>query len=226
MSYEKSKIYKLICDDGFYYYGSTIASLNNRLSGHKTASKDMSLNSKVYSHLRIIGLDKVRIELVKSVPCKNRTELRSIENTYIESSKLDSLCLNTLRSHTPIQEKIVMEKNRQLRNKEHRGVIMRKYYETNKDKIRERGKKVYEENKEIISVKQREYNEKNKDSIKAQKKQYYNENKERICKEKRDNRAQNKEEHNQKGKEYREKNREHINQLKRQSYKEKKGSPI
>jgi len=220
MGYDNSKIYKLVCDDGYYYYGSTIQTLDERLWHHRGSSKTMT--SKLYSHMREIGLEKVRIELVETVVCRNRKELRTVENKYILADINDTMCLNTLRSYTSETEKRAMEKERQTRNKDHRAEVVHSYYETHKDEINDRHKSYYSENKDVIGGKQKEYNEKHKDDIKSQRKQYYDENKERLCREKREKREENKEETKQKQSEYREKNRERINQLKRDAYSNKK----
>lgn len=220
MGYDTSKIYKLVCDDGHYYYGSTIQTLEKRLRGHKESLDTMT--SKVYTHIREVGWKTVRIELVQAVVCETRKELRCVENNYILKSKDDPLCLNTLRSYTSDEEKRAMEKDRQGRNKEHRKEVVHKYYEANRDTIQKRNKEYYEANKQLHATTCREYNEKHKDDIQAQRKQHYAENKERLCKEKRESRARDTELTKQKMREYREKNRERINQLKREAYAKKK----
>lgn len=222
MGYENSKIYKLVCDDGHYYYGSTIQSLDKRLYGHHGSTKIMT--SKLYTHIQEIGWDKVKIECIEEVSCKNRKELREIENKYILESRNDSLCLNTLRSYTPDDEKKVMEKERQIRNKVHRAEVVHKYYEEHKVDIRKRGNQYYNENKEHLQTKNKEYIEKNKEQVVIQRKKFYDENKERLCREKREKRNQNPVETRMKMKAYREKNRDRINQQKREAYNRKKQS--
>lgn len=215
MGYEDAKIYRLLCEDGCYYYGSTITSLKERLWHHKESAKTMQ--SKVYSHIRTIGWEKVTIELVEAVSCKDRRELRIHENTYIQSNKDDPKCLNTLRSYTSEDEKSMMEKERQQKNAEHRKQVVHEYYIANKDEIGERHQQYYKENKEKFKEKQREYNATNKTQIKEQRKKFYEENKERLCREKREKRAQNPELYKQKSKEYREKNAERVREQKRMS---------
>ena len=63
MGYNTGKIYKLLCDDDHYYYGSTITTLINRFYNHKSSSKLMT--SKLYKHINNIGWDKVKILLVE-----------------------------------------------------------------------------------------------------------------------------------------------------------------
>lgn len=216
MGYEDSKIYRLVCDDGCYYYGSTITTLKERLWHHKASSKTMK--SKVYFHIQTIGWDKVHIELVKSMVCMNRKELRIQENTFIESSKDDPKCLNTLRAYTSDEEKKRMETTRQTKNAEHRKQVVHQYYVAHKDVMSERHKKYYDDNRETLKQKSQEYNEIHKEAIKSQRKRFYEENKERLCREKRERRAQNPDLYRQKVREYREKNADRIRELKRKAY--------
>ena len=218
MGYENSKIYRLVCDDGHYYYGSTIAELKSRYWGHKDSSKTMT--SRVYTHIRTIGWDRVQIQLVEAFSCANRTEIRMKENEYIASAKDDPLCLNTLPAFKSDEEKHTRAVAYYEAHKEH--ILSRNaaYYEAHTGAIKEKSKKRYEENKQTIRSKNIEYIERNKDAIVKQKKESYQQNKEKICKEKRDKRAADPN-HAAKTKAYRDKNREKINQQKRDAYKKK-----
>ena len=215
MGYENSKIYRILCKDGCYYYGSTITSLKERLWHHRESAKTMT--SRIYTHIRSIGWDNVTIELVETPLCKDRKELRIRENFYIESSKGDPNCLNTLRAYTSEEEKGVMEKTRQRKNAEHRKQVMHEYYETHKDEIREHRQQYYEENKPKFKQKCQEYNATHKTEIQEQRKKFYDENKERLCREKREKRSQNPELYRQKAKEYRETHADQIRETKRKS---------
>jgi hypothetical protein len=216
MGYENSKIYRLLCEDGHYYYGSTIAELRSRLWGHKDSSKTMT--SRVYTHINSIGWDKVRIELVESFSCKNRLEIRMKENEYINAAKSDILCLNTLPAFASDEEKQQRAINYYEKNKDSILERNKKYMESHKDDIVEKRKEHYEKNKSTIQSKNKEYLEQNKDRVRQQRKQFYEQNKERLLAEKREKRSINKEETRNKRKEYRDKNREHINAKKREAY--------
>lgn len=208
MGYEDAKIYKLTCTDGRYYYGSTIRTLKERLGHHKESSK--TLSSKVYSHIRTLGWDNVTIDLVESVSCANRKELRVVENTYIQSKKDDPNCLNTLRAYTSDEEKANMEKERQAKNADHRKEVVHAYYESHKDTINERHKTYYQEHKNEFAERGRAYNQSHRAEIAEQRKRHYEENKERLCREKREKRAQNPDYYRQKDKEYRERERKIV----------------
>lgn len=80
--YKNGKIYRIYCDgSNKYYIGSTINSLESRLSGHKNsknmcASKEIVNNSKYY----------VNIELLENYPCNNRNELLLRETEWIKTN--------------------------------------------------------------------------------------------------------------------------------------------
>lgn len=95
------KIYKLQCEDGHYYIGSTISELRFRLANHKGKAKAKP-DRRVYKHIHSIGWDKVRIILIEEFECKTRQELYQKEDEHIRNALQDDLCLNhykVTRSH-------------------------------------------------------------------------------------------------------------------------------
>jgi group I intron endonuclease len=66
-----------------FYIGSTITSIADRLAKHKHKSKDPDKTSKLYSLMRELGQEHFRIELLREVEVRNRTELEVIEKRYI-----------------------------------------------------------------------------------------------------------------------------------------------
>lgn len=143
MGYENSKIYKLQCDDGYYYIGSTTTELRCRLYKHKNKSKTY-LDRTSYQHINEIGWDRVRIVLMEAFCCNNRDELRMKEDEHICKHRDDPFCLNTYRAFLTEEEK-------------------KQYYEVNKDEIREKQKIYNEVNKERIREQRRAYREANKE---------------------------------------------------------------
>lgn len=135
--YSKSKIYKLQCDDGYYYIGSTTAPLSKRLGGHKTKSK-FRLNEKKYQHINTIGWDKVKIVLVSEHCLENKEQLLREEDKHIRECREDPFCLNCRAAVIDLID---------VRNKQ------KIYRDNNKEKNKERHKKYYEENKNIIQEK-------------------------------------------------------------------------
>jgi Uri superfamily endonuclease len=97
--YESSKIYKLICNE-YYYIGSTIQPLKQRLYRHKSLAN--SGTNHIYQHLNDIGWDNVTIELVENYPCQTKNELNDRLAYHELLAKDDTLCLNfmTVNNYT------------------------------------------------------------------------------------------------------------------------------
>ena len=94
-------IYKIVNDiDDKIYIGSTGDPLETRFAGHKYASREG--NTVLYNHMRKIGTDHFRIELVRSMPWLKRHQLFHWETYYIRL--LGSYCTNEkgLNSTYPI----------------------------------------------------------------------------------------------------------------------------
>ena len=175
MRYENSKIYRLICDDGHYYYGSTTTDLKNRFSKHKTNSKKET--SKVYNHINSIGWNHVKIELVEEYSCTSKQELCKKEDEYICKSTSDKLCLNANRSYVTPEERKVIIQNYRNNTKDHINNIAKRYREENKDAVKNSCKSWYENNKHVQKIKFKEYYEKNKQQISERKRINYLKNK-------------------------------------------------
>ena len=97
--YKNGKIYKITCETGKVYIGSTIKTLKKRLSIHKSrnecCTKDF-INPK--------------IELIETYPCKTKQELLWKEREWVEKSE----CVNVrLPITTPEERK---EKNKEKLN--------------------------------------------------------------------------------------------------------------
>lgn len=160
MEAKESTIYKLVCDDGHYYYGSTIQPLSSRLSDHKSHAKKKT--TPVYAYINAIGWDRVTIEAVERVSCETRNDLLVIENDYIMSAKNDTLCLNVRRAYLS-KEELQREKAA--------------YYVANKDAISETHKEYNQRNALQNSEKRKDYykkyREENGDKIKRKRRERY-----------------------------------------------------
>jgi len=130
-NYENGKIYKVICESGLIYVGSTIRTLKERFREHKKPSNKCSCK----------GFINPRIELIENYPCNNMKELEERERYYIENS---NQCVNT---QIPTQtRKEYLEKNH---------CIMRQKAKVNYQNNRE---KIIEKNKEYSkTIDRREY---------------------------------------------------------------------
>jgi hypothetical protein len=85
------RVYRLKCGDK-YYIGSTITTLNTRLSGHKTDAKRRP--NKCYIYFNEQGWDSVTIELIEESEFENRKALYRREGEYILPYINDENCLN------------------------------------------------------------------------------------------------------------------------------------
>ena len=93
--YNDSKVYKLQCNDGYYYIGSSVQNINSRLNDHKFHSKyPKHQTTRVYTHINKIGWENVKIVLIGKYNLNNRSELLREEDRYIQKYKNDPFCLN------------------------------------------------------------------------------------------------------------------------------------
>ena len=125
--YENSKVYKLIDEQGYYYYGSTCLPLHKRAYNHRKSSKNET-NRKIYSiftHERFIN-NEIKIVLVEEFKLANKEQLLQKENEYIEKYINDPFCLNTLHAILSLEKRIEMKRE-----------CDRLYREANIEKIRE-----------------------------------------------------------------------------------------
>ncbi len=182
MAYDAGKIYKLVCEDGKYYIGSTIRPLKSRLSSHRNASTKTQTNN-AYNHIKTIGWDKVTIELIELFPCENRNQLLKRETLYICQHKDDVLCLNT---RNPLTDDTTPESK--LAHKEK----CKEYYEQHREDILQKRAEYQKQNREKRTQYNRQYAEKNAESLKEYYKEYADKNRERRNQLARERRARQK----------------------------------
>jgi group I intron endonuclease len=193
--YQNGKIYKLICEDGHYYIGSTTQTLYNRFNHHKEASKNGT--SVVYKYINKIGIDKFTIELIENYPCDIKSDLNKREEYYINNSKTDKLCLNIKRAYLSEEDRkenikkyyeenkeIIIEKHRNYiyQNREKVDAYQAQYRLDNAEKRREYTRQYSLQHSEQVKEAKKEYDKNNKDKIRAYWNEYNNrdENKEKI----------------------------------------------
>ena len=218
------QIYKLVCDDGHYYIGSTKSELKYRLYHHKQHSL-LWPDRKVYEHILRCGWNTVKIECVEEVTCASRDELRKKENEYIKNSLSDPLCLNIKKAHLTKEELLQQQKeylqankdkvdayhaNYRIENAAERAEYSRQYAAENPEAVKATKKAYYEEHKEEIVEKQKAYVEANKDVVKLRKKEWAEKNKEHVVEMRKKYAEENKEVIQERGKEYYEKNKDII----------------
>ena len=110
--YANSKVYKLVDDEGYYYYGSTCLPLHKRFYDHKKASKT-GVKRKIYSvftHERF-SIGEVKIILVTQINLNTKEELLREENIYIQQSLSDPKCLNTIGAVLDYEKRMTQKKS-------------------------------------------------------------------------------------------------------------------
>ena len=103
--YENGKIYRIVCNiTGLQYYGSTCATLEKRLIGHKNDyNYRMNENASNMTSFKIIENGNYEILLVELFPCNSKDELLKREGFYIKNN----VCVNKVlpgRTHVQSQQ--------------------------------------------------------------------------------------------------------------------------
>ena len=101
--YSKGKIYLLECDD-LIYVGSTVETLETRLSKHKNTYNNWKYNNSAKcSSYKLFEKNKpINIILLLEYPCGSKRELEELEQHYI--NELD--CVNINRAFLTREERI------------------------------------------------------------------------------------------------------------------------
>jgi len=178
--YSKAKLYKVWSPQTReIYVGSTIQTLSNRISGHRTDLKRYKAGKKgkYCTSFKILEYGDARIELLEKYDaCTCRDELLAREGKYIR--ELD--CVNKrIAGRTDKQYYLDNKDKINAKDKKYREANkdkIKEYREANRDKYKEYLNKYYEANKD----KYKEYAQKNKEAIRAKKKEYREANKEKL----------------------------------------------
>ncbi len=180
--YENAKIYKLVDNDGFYYYGSTCLQLHKRYYSHKKDSKHKP-DRKIYTiftNERFLN-GEINIVLVDDkFKVDNKEQLLKEENEYIENAIGDLKCLNSCRSvlNYEVRRQDMLKRGRLYREthseqikadrearKEETKVYLKDYYEKNKNELLSKNKIYRELHKEKIDAYEKLKREERKQKI-------------------------------------------------------------
>jgi group I intron endonuclease len=133
-NFTKGKKYKITNDfNNDIYVGSTCDTLVKRFIMHKSNSK--TRQTKLYHFIRDIGFERFRIELIEDFPCTDKYESRQRENYWIREIGT----LNLRNSFITEEDKVASRSSYNIQ-----------YCETNKDKITDYKKKLYDSKNEPI----------------------------------------------------------------------------
>ena len=232
------QVYKLLCEDGHYYIGSTKSDLKYRLYYHKQSSIIWP-NRKVYDHILTCGWNKVNIKCIEEVKSNLKDGLRIKENEYIKVALLDPLCLNIKRAILTKEELLQQQQeylqankdkvdayhaNYRKENSEKRCEYSKKYVAEHPEETKITKKAYYEANKTEIIEKQKAYVITNKEHIQLQKKEWATKNIDALTEKRKIYAEENKTEIQERGKKYYENNKDIIkekNKVYREANKEK-----
>jgi hypothetical protein len=214
--------YKLVCNDGYYYIGSTINELKGRLYDHKRCAKK-NPTRKVYEHILQLGWENVKIEPIEKIICENRKELYQKEDIEIRKCYTDKFCLNDKSKVIQTKDERKQQQLEYIENNQEKIKQSRKIYNKENSKKRcDYSKKCALEHQEQVKEVRKEYNIKNKEKIAENCKEYAENHKEEIAEYKKKYHEENKEEIHKKSKEFREKNKEKIKEKSKEYYEENK----
>jgi hypothetical protein len=133
----KGYIYKVVNDiDDKIYVGSTELKLNDRYNHHKSECRNGS-KKKVHIHMRNVGIDHCRIELIEEVEVKEKEELYEEEQKYITELKPK---LNKNKAYTELKGKQYQQQYNQQYYREHADEIKQhnqQYNQQHADEIKQ-----------------------------------------------------------------------------------------
>ena len=128
MKYEKSKIYRIVCNQtGLCYIGSTTQSLSQRLAIHRCHYKNYLDGKHNYiTSFEILKTNDFEICLIEEFPCENKEQLHQRERHYIETMENVNRYIPSRTNKEYIQEHL-----------EERKKYQKDYQQKNREKIRE-----------------------------------------------------------------------------------------
>ena len=145
IDYQKSKIYKLWSPSkNLIYYGSTTETLARRLTKHKanyTMYKKTDNNSSYSTSYLVLECNDYKIELVEEYPCNNKDQICKKEGEYIKNNECVNKCVagrSKKEWYDDNKEVLVAKKKIYTANNKDN---YKKYYEANKEHIKEWRKK-------------------------------------------------------------------------------------
>ena len=158
--YSKGKIYRLV-GSGMTYYGSTVKTLNERKSKHRSAYKQFLIGKKTHVTSFDIIKEECIIELVENYPCLTKKELETRERYYIENNE----CINR---YVPTQTRIEWR----LKTKEQKKQYDAEYREKNAELLKQKKQEYYLKNIEHVNQKSKQYHATNAEYLNQKHKEY------------------------------------------------------
>jgi hypothetical protein len=188
-AYSKGKIYKIVVDtqeEYKPYVGSTIQTLSNRMSEHRSGYKYKKNICSSFNLFERFGVDKCKIILIEEYSCDTHEQLLSRERYWFDNIE----CCNKMKPFITKEERIEYDKKYNEQHKEH----YKKWRDEHKEQLAEYYKEWYEQHKEKVAELGKIYREQHKDQIAERNKIYRDEHKEEIAEKKKEKYEKNKQE--------------------------------
>ena len=177
VNYQNGKIYKIInYVNENIYVGSTVKRLCNRMAHHRDLARNNN-TTKLYQHMREIGIENFKIVLIENYSCNSKEELLSKEDEYIRTLKPELNMVNAVKNEEKFKEtQKRLRKEYYENNKEKEKIAKKVWNANNKEKLRIQKRANYHKKssneKEILNEKKRLYYEQNKETISQHNKEY------------------------------------------------------
>jgi hypothetical protein len=167
--YHNGKIYSLVLNstDLPIYVGSTIRTLDQRLSGHKTCMLNLKISRELYDFIyQNGGFDNISIILLENFPCNSNKELRLREQFYID--RYGDILFNSVSASGNTKQKA---KDYYKKNQEKLKNLQQIYNRKNKQHISKNKQQYYKQNRTKLLNYAKEYREKKKAEKKSEDKE-------------------------------------------------------
>jgi hypothetical protein len=159
-NYQKGKIYKLWSPSkNLVYYGSTIETLEERLTNHKYDYKSYKKTNHYISSFIVLECEDYKIELVEEYPCNNKTELEKKEGEYIRANE----CVNCRIAGRTKQEYTNDTKEQKSKYDK---IYKKQYTEKHREELKEKDK-IYRQTEQArlnVNARQKKYRKTKKEN--------------------------------------------------------------
>ena len=161
------KVYKITSPNtDKIYIGSTIRTLQQRMSKHMADYKNRTHTSKF-----VIDHGDADIELIEDFKCDSLDDLHRREGEFIKQY-IDTCVNDRIAGRT--QQEYREE------NKDKIAERYKQYRDLHRDEISEKARQYREENYDVLCDKKKQYRESHRSDLNEKAKQYYQQNKEKI----------------------------------------------
>tara|TARA_Y100000389_G_scaffold109340_1_gene106405 strand:+ start:9326 stop:10384 length:1059 start_codon:yes stop_codon:yes gene_type:complete len=176
--FSNSVIYKLLNENVASFYIGSTKHFYERYEKHRKTYLDVirqraKHQNRMYSYIQENGgFYNWKMIILEKYPCNNRKELVMREQEYLDALQPD---LNSGRAYISTDDRVAHMKD-----------LSVEYYNNNKEKMKENGKKWRENHKEEIKECRAKYQQEHKEEIKERNAKYYKNNRDRELEKKKE----------------------------------------